>query len=234
MPKSATLAAERLDAVAAVDVEIDPMPFELQQPIDCIIYGDVIEQMTNPWPVLRRHVEALADDGTILICVPNLEHWSFASRLLRGTWNYEPEGLFDDTHLRWFSLETMRKGLLELGLKLCDVHSRIFDAKQAEAFTNAIAPALTALQVDPQAYLQRCAPLQYVWRVRKQDRERLTIVGNMLQPVGGVSHVRVVYPLEAMRTDPTVATHMMSAQTDHATAGRCAAHHRAAPSDTVG
>ena len=211
-PDAAAIAATRLDEVAVVDVELDPLPFELDQPIDCIIYGDVIEHLTNPWPVLRRHIEALSDDGTILICVPNMEHWSFAARLLRGTWDYEPNGLLDETHLRWFSLESMRKGLQALGLSLCDVHSRTFDTKQAEAFANAIAPALKALDVDPQTYLSRCAPLQYVWRVCKTERERLTVVGNMLQPVGGVSHVRVVYPLEAMRTDPRVSTHLMTAQ----------------------
>ena len=139
-PAAAALAAQRLDDVAVVDVEQDPLPFELDRPIDCIIYGDVLEHLRDPWAVLRRHIAALSDDGTILICVPNLEHWSFADRLLRGTWDYEPSGLLDDTHLRWFSLETMRKGLLALGLSLCDVHARIFDAAGAEAFTTRIAP----------------------------------------------------------------------------------------------
>jgi SAM-dependent methyltransferase len=207
-PAAAALAAQRLNDVAAVDVEQDPLPFELDRPIDCIIYGDVLEHLRDPWAVLRRHIAALSDDGTILICVPNLEHWSFADRLLRGTWDYEPSGLLDATHLRWFSLETMRKGLLALGLSLCDVHARIFDAAGAEAFTARIAPALTALGVDPPAYLKRAAPLQYVWRVRKHPRELLTVVANMLEPVGGVSHVRVVYPMQALRSDPTVATHI--------------------------
>jgi glycosyltransferase involved in cell wall biosynthesis len=196
--------------VAVVDVEHDPLPFELDRPIDCIIYGDVLEHLRDPWSVLRRHIAALSDEGTILICVPNLEHWSFADRLLRGTWDYEPTGLLDDTHLRWFSLETMRRGLLSLGLTLCDVHARVFDAADAEAFTTRIAPALTALGVDPQVYVQRAKPLQFVWRVRKHPRELLTVVANMLQPVGGVSHVRVVYPLQALNSDPTVVTRIVT------------------------
>ena len=209
-PAAAALAAQRLDEVAVVDVEENPLPFELDRPIDCIIYGDVLEHLRDPWPVLRHQIAALSEDGTILICVPNVEHWSFADRLLRGTWDYEPSGLLDDTHLRWFSLETMRKGLLALGLTLCDVHARIFDAADAEAFTARIAPALTALGVDPQAYAQRAAPLQYVWRVRKHPHELLTVVANMLQPVGGVSHVRVVYPLQALNSDPTVVTRLLA------------------------
>jgi Methyltransferase domain len=211
-PALAEIAAQRLDDVSGVDVELDPLPFALDRPIDCIIYGDILEHLSDPWAVLRRHAEALSDDGTMLICVPNLEHWSFADRLLRGVWKYEPSGLLDETHLRWFSLETMCEGLLALGLVPCDVHPRVFDLSQAEEFTSRIAPALIALGVDPQTYAQRAAPLQYVWRVRKQMHERLIIAANMLQPVGGVSHVRIVYPLQAMNSDPTVATMLLGNQ----------------------
>lgn len=205
-PVAAELAAQRLDEVAVVDVEQDPLPFLFDRPIDCIVYGDVLEHLQDPWSLLRRHATALSDEGIMLICVPNVEHWSFAERLLRGTWDYEASGLLDDTHLRWFSLETMRKGLLSLGLAPCDVRPRVFDRADAEGFATKVTPALTALGVDPQAYLQRAMPLQYVWRVRRQPRELMTVVGNMLQPVGGVSHVRVVYPLQAMSSDPTVVT----------------------------
>jgi 2-polyprenyl-3-methyl-5-hydroxy-6-metoxy-1,4-benzoquinol methylase len=95
---AAELAARRLDQVAAVDVERNPLPFALDRPIDCIIYGDVLEHLRDPWAVLRRHAEALSEDGTMVICVPNVHHWSFADRLLRGTWKYEPDGLLDETH----------------------------------------------------------------------------------------------------------------------------------------
>lgn len=208
----AEIAAQRLDEVAVVDVEQNPLPFALDRPIDCIIYGDVLEHLKDPWHVLRRHAEALSDDGTMLICVPNLEHWSFADRLLRGTWKYEPSGLLDETHLRWFSLETMREGFLAIGLVPCDVHPRVNNAAAAEEFTARIAPGLTALGIDPQSYAQRAAPLQYVWRVRKQMHERLDVAANMLKPVGGVSHVRIVHPLKALSTDPTVVTHLITSR----------------------
>ncbi len=208
-PAAAELAAQRFDEVAVVDVERDPLPFALERPIDCIIYSDVLEQLHDPWRVLSRQIEALSDDGTILLSVPNLEHWSFADHLLRGTWTYEADGLLDETHLRWFSLESMRQGLLKLGLLPYDVHPRVSDASQAEAFVAKIAPALIALDVDPQAYVQRAAPLHYVWRVRKRLRQRLTVTANMLQPIGGVSHVRIVHPLQALRSDPTITTHLV-------------------------
>ena len=210
-PEAAGLAAERLDELATVDVEADPLPFDVPEGIDCIIYGDILTHLKNPWAVLQRHVEALNPDGVILICLPNIEHWSFAKRLLDGTWDYEPNGLLDVNHLRWFTLDSLRQGLLRLGLVPCDVAPRIFDAEAAEHFVTTIRPALEALGVDPVEYGRRATPLQYIWRVRKRPQQRLTVYGNMLKPVGGVSHVRVVYPLQAIATDPMVATKVTSA-----------------------
>jgi glycosyltransferase involved in cell wall biosynthesis len=202
--EAAELAAQRLDQVAVVDVERDPLPFALDRPIDCIVYGDVLEHLRDPWSVLRRHAEALSEDGAMVICVPNVHHWSFADRLLRGTWNYEPQGLLDETHLRWFSLDSMREGLAAVGLVPHDVRARVFDGDKAQAFATAIAPALRNLGVDPAVYAQRAAPLQYIWRALKRPRPMLAVASSMLAPVGGVSHVRVVYPLQALRSDPAV------------------------------
>lgn len=209
-PAAAEIAKQRLNEVAVVDVEDDPLPFALDRPIDCIVYGDVLEHLRDPWAVLRRHAEALSDDGTMLICVPNLENWTFVDRLLRGTWKYEPAGLLDETHLRWFSFKTMHEGLQALGLTPCDVKPRVFGAEAAEEFTAKIAPALTALGVDPAEYAQRAAPLQYIWRAKRRPRPLMTIVASMLQPVGGVSHVRIAYPMQALRGEASVVTRLAS------------------------
>jgi SAM-dependent methyltransferase len=209
-PSLAAIAAERLDELATVDVEVDPMPFDVSEGIDCIVYGDILEHLSDPWAVLERHAEELTPDGIILICIPNLEHWSFAEKLLRGTWDYQPTGLLDQSHLRWFSLRSMREGLEKRGFVPCDVTTRVFAREQGNQFVQAITPALTALGIDADDYARRAAPLQYVWRVRKSARQRMTIAANMLKPIGGVSHVRIVHPLRAMATDPSVVTMLTS------------------------
>lgn len=205
-PELVAIAAERLDEVAAVNVEDEPLPFDVPEGIDCVVYGDILEHLRDPWRVLRRHMEALTPNGIVLICIPNLEHWSFVERVLRGNWEYEPSGLLDATHLRWFTLENMRKGLLEAGLSLCDVQPRVFDLEQAQNFATTITPALQALGIDPEAYARRAAPLQYVWRARKQPQRRMIVASSMMPPVGGVSDVRVVQPMRAIATDPAVTT----------------------------
>jgi len=210
--EAAEQAASYYDDMVAGDVEEEPLPFDLPDGLDCIVYGDVLEHLGEPWELVRRHAAALAPDGVMLICVPNVEHWSFAARLLRGGWDYEPSGLFDRTHLRWFTLEMMRKGLTALGLTPCDVVPRVFEPEKVQAFVRALEPGLRAMGIDPAEYAPRAAPLQYVWRVRTQPRTIMTVAATMLKPVGGVSDVRVVYPLRAMATDPTVSACITTAE----------------------
>ncbi len=202
-PDAARLAATRLDAVAAVNVETDPLPFGDTR-FDCILYGDVLEHLRDPWSVLGEHARQLSPEGVVIICMPNAEHWSFVERLLRGTWDYERQGLFDATHLRWFTPETTRHALARAGLVACDVVPRVFDGAEAERFANAMVPALRALGIDPQAYLTRAAPLQHVWRARRTAPQRLQVVSTSLPPVGGVSEVRVTEPMRALATDPAI------------------------------
>lgn len=200
----AALASERCDAFASVNAEVDPLPFGPGQTFDCIVYGDVLEHMREPWDVMAAQLAALAEGGTVLICAPNVEHWSFVHRLLTGSWDYEPQGLFDRTHLRWFSMETMRRNLTRLGLAPYDVSPRVFDAERGAAFAELMAPVLKSLNVDPAAYANRATPLQYVWRARKTLPARLVVAATMLRPVGGVSDLRVLQPQAAIATDPSV------------------------------
>ena len=207
---AATLATGRLDAVASIDVETDPFPFG-ETSFDCIIFGDVLEHLRDPWAVLRAHAERLSERGVMLICMPNVEHWSFAERLLRGTWDYDEQGLFDRTHLRWFNAQTTRRALREAGLVVHDVIPRNFQVPQAREFVHAMRPALDALGIDAQAYLDRATPLQHVWRATRTRVLPLHVVSSMLAPVGGVSHVRVVEPMTALATLPGFVPRIVNA-----------------------
>ena len=201
--RSARIAERRLDAVAVCDVEHDELPFG-ETRFDCIVYGDILEHLRDPWSVLARQVQLLTENGTVVVCVPNAEHWSFAYRLLKGSFDYEDQGLFDRTHLRWFSFATMRDALSRAGLHPHDVKGRVFDGPEAASFVHAVDPALRAMGVDPAEYLSRAQPLQHVWRARRRALPQLRVISTMLAPVGGVSQMRVVEPMRALATEPTI------------------------------
>ncbi|MCF3945838.1 methyltransferase domain-containing protein [Acidiphilium sp. AL] len=203
-PESIALARTRLTEAAHCDVQSDPLPFDLPDGIDCLIYGDILEHLADPWAVLARHAEQLNPDGTVLVCFPNVENWSIVYRLLKGSFDYEDEGLLDRTHLRWFTPRMMAAALEQAGLALCDVRPRLTNPTEATRFVEAMTPALKAIGVDPAEYLNRAIPIQFVWRAKKQPRPRLVLATTMLPPVGGVSDVRVIEPVRALASDASV------------------------------
>ncbi len=208
-PDAAVVARTRLDDVATTSVEDEPFPFG-DTMFDCIVFGDVLEHLIDPWRIIRLLAQRLTETGVLVICMPNVEHWSFAERILRGTFDYEEQGLFDRTHLRWFTFETTRRAIREAGLAAYDVMPRVFDRPQAIAFANAMRPALEALGIDVQHYANRAAPLQYVWRATRQPLPTMSVVSSMLNPVGGVSHVRVIEPMAALATYTGFSTRIIN------------------------
>ena len=210
-PAAAQVAASRIDAVATGDVELEPYPFG-DTTFDCIVYGDVLEHLRDPWRLIRLHAARLTEHGVMVVCMPNAEHWSFVERLLRGTWDYEQQGLFDRTHLRWFTYATTKRALRGAGLVPHDVAPRIFGRAQAIEFARAMRPALAALGIDPAGYAERAAPLQFVWRATPRPMQTMSLVSSMLTPVGGVSHVRVIEPMAALATRPGLRTRIINSQ----------------------
>jgi hypothetical protein len=194
-------AVPRISEVVCGDVEGLPMPFEVPHGIDCIVYGDVLEHLRDPWALLATQRNYLSENGTVLVCMPNVEHWSFAFRLLAGKFDYDDQGLFDRTHLRWFTPRNMAKALTDAGLELSDVAPRPISIEEAQRFVAAMAPGLQAVGIDPAEYLNRAGPLQFIWRARKTKLARMVVNSTMLTPQGGVSDVRVLEPIRALRTD---------------------------------
>jgi len=197
-------AKTRLSEVFLGDAEKFPMPFEVPNGIDCIVYGDVLSHLADPWALLKEQAKYLAPGATVLVCMPNVEHWSFAAKLLGGSFDYEEMGLFDRTHLRWFTPRTMARALAEAGLEPSDVAPRPIARDMAERFATAMAPGLRAIGVDPAEYLNRAGPLQFIWRARKTPPPRLELNATMLAPQGGVSDVRIVEPIRAIMTDSSI------------------------------
>src|SRR3984957_20510770 len=165
-PVSAALAAPHLHQVATMDVETDPLPFEVPDGIDCIVYDEILEHLRDPWAMIHRHAEALSSEGVMLICVPNIEYWRVAERLLRGT--LQDSESQDEHHrqLRWFNLDSMRENLIHAGLTLCDVTTREPDGDAAARFAASLALGLEAIGINPREYAKRGTHSHLICRVR--------------------------------------------------------------------
>lgn len=85
-----------------------------------IIFGDVLEHMTEPGEILERCRSLLAPNGTIIVSLPNIASLRARVRTACGIWRYEEIGIFDRTHLRFFTIRTGRELLIEVGYAIVD------------------------------------------------------------------------------------------------------------------
>ena len=105
-PEYAREAAARLDHV----IEGDVSRAVVEGTYDALIAADILEHLTDPWATLSRYTRHLEPGATVIVSLPNVNHWSTFAHLARGRWPRKPEGIFDATHLRWFT----RKDALDL------------------------------------------------------------------------------------------------------------------------
>lgn len=120
-PLLATDARERLDTVVEGDLE-DPAILDGRGAFDVILCADVLEHLRDPEGVLGRAVEHLAPGGIVVVSLPNVRYWETFWQLgAKGTFPRRSEGIFDRTHLRWFTLRDAY-GLLDgAGLEVVEV-----------------------------------------------------------------------------------------------------------------
>jgi methionine biosynthesis protein MetW len=123
-PEAARLAADRLDEVLTVDVEADELPFADGE-FDCIIYGDVLEHLVDPWAVLRAHRRLAADGATVIVSTPNIGYWRVIVDLLCGRWDYRSYGTMDATHLRFFTRRSLVQLCEQSGFRVVRVHTSV-------------------------------------------------------------------------------------------------------------
>ena len=100
------------------DIQKDPLPFS-KGFFDCILYGDVLEHLADPWSVLKGHKEILDDHGIIICSIPNIRYYKvLKSLILEGRWEYVDLGILDRTHLRFFTLKTIEAMFQETGFEI--------------------------------------------------------------------------------------------------------------------
>ncbi|KZR61792.1 hypothetical protein PMIT1303_01992 [Prochlorococcus sp. MIT 1303] len=206
MNEPARIARTRLDQVWTCNVEIDgqfTLP-DSHQSIDALVYGDVLEHLNNPLRLLQQQQEWLSEDGVVIACIPNVQHWSVLLNLISGRWPQEDQGIFDRTHLRWFTRQSIEELFKAAGLHLAEIHPRIFKPEKAQQFAMAMAPSLKAMNINPDQLLQGCAPLQYVITATKIPVKPLILQGLMLKPQAGMNEVRMIQPLRSVASTPGI------------------------------
>ena len=115
-----------------------------------VTFGDVLEHLRDPLAVLRMAVAKLKPTGFIVTSLPNVAHGDVRLSLLRGAFEYRDTGLLDRTHMRFFTLQSVRELLGEAGLVVVDTRRVIvplFDTEfglRREDYPEAVVQEITA------------------------------------------------------------------------------------------
>jgi 2-polyprenyl-3-methyl-5-hydroxy-6-metoxy-1,4-benzoquinol methylase len=161
----AELAKRHCDETAVVNLNTaDTSFYERHADKDCWIFGDVLEHLENPWNVLAQIRSNIPNNGSIVACIPNAQHWSLIARLSIGDFRYEDSGLLDRTHLRFFTRQTIIDLFSGARFHIVDGCRRIFDEPNREKFLPIIGDLAKACGVDPNVAIDDALPLQFVVR----------------------------------------------------------------------
>lgn len=113
------IARTRLTSVMQADLEqlvIEQLPSN----IDLFIFMDVLEHLINPRETFKKIIDksAAEDNVFVIISLPNVQHITVIKNLLLGVWPERDRGIFDRTHLRWFTLKSIKNFAKESGFKI--------------------------------------------------------------------------------------------------------------------
>jgi SAM-dependent methyltransferase len=100
------------DSFELADIETFAFPYRHE--FDYILFADVLEHLRDPEAVLRRCIPALKESGKIIISVPNIANILVRISLLFGKFDYMERGILDRTHMRFFTLRSLKKMMADV------------------------------------------------------------------------------------------------------------------------
>ena len=117
MERAAGEAKKKLSEVIVGDVE--QLTFDWQPAkFDALILSEVLEHLREPGQVLKRLSRFVRPGGIVLASSPNISHWRVLRELMMGRFPQADQGVFDRTHLRWFTPSTFAQMFEEAGYQV--------------------------------------------------------------------------------------------------------------------
>ncbi len=112
------LASEKLDDVWKINLN-ELSSEDIIGEFDLIICADVIEHLLDPESCLQTLRSKMTTNGSIIISIPNIGHWSVLLPLLvDDRFTYTDQGLLDKTHVHLFTYTEMKLMLSRCNLQI--------------------------------------------------------------------------------------------------------------------
>ena len=85
---------------------------------DALILSEVLEHLIEPQRTLEKLLQSVRPGGLVLASSPNISHWRVIRELMQGRFNLAEQGVFDRTHMRWFTPSTFAQMFRDAGLRV--------------------------------------------------------------------------------------------------------------------
>lgn len=83
--------------------------------VDAVVLADVLEHLRDAPAILRLVKATLPPTGHLFVSVPNIANITVRLGLLFGVFEYRERGILDSTHLRFYTLRTIRREIENAG-----------------------------------------------------------------------------------------------------------------------
>lgn len=114
---AALKARDVLSEVVIGDVERLELPWQPAS-FDALILSEVLEHLIDPWGTLAKLAHVVRPGGLALASSPNIAHWRVIRELIMGRFELADRGVFDRTHMRWFTPETFAEMFERAGFRI--------------------------------------------------------------------------------------------------------------------
>jgi 2-polyprenyl-3-methyl-5-hydroxy-6-metoxy-1,4-benzoquinol methylase len=116
-PRELEMASECCEAVLLGDLN-SGIPQEAGGPFDLVVFSHVLEHLLQPEVALREARRILTPGGRIIVALPNVLYWRMRIKFLFGEFKYAPTGIMDETHVRFYTVQSGMELLRSNGFEI--------------------------------------------------------------------------------------------------------------------
>ena len=202
--EKAKIAVDRLNWVAVADIEeiaiasLDIAPGT----VDCLIFGDLLPYLKNPWEILHQYSVLLKPEGQVFATIPNVQYWRRIVNLLRGHWENP-----DSKMQHWFTLERIKSLFARAGLQVYELQGKGHKTENFAQFQQLLHPMVKALELKSSDFATETGAEYYIVRSTKSTvQPRRLLIQTIIMAPTGCDRVRVLEPDKFSATIPGIRT----------------------------
>jgi predicted TPR repeat methyltransferase len=107
--------AGRFDEAVIADLEsVRRLPLK----VEAVVLADILEHLRDPSALLACVRQSLTPTGHVFVSVPNIANITVRLGLLFGVFEYRERGILDATHLRFYTMRTIKRQIENAGYQI--------------------------------------------------------------------------------------------------------------------